>query len=77
MPAWRAFREDLRANVTEIKELRDELVKGGYVLTPVRILEVLIWMEAETRGSYREAKAQGLPTNPRLGSVGSSPKKNS
>jgi hypothetical protein len=77
MPAWRAFREDLRANLTEIKALRDDLVKGGYVVTPVRILEVLIWMEAESRGYYREAKAQGLPTNPRLGSVGSSPKKNS
>lgn len=65
MPAWRAFREDLRANMREVRALSDELQNDGYVVTPVRILEVLIWMEAEARGYYREAEAQGLSANPR------------
>jgi hypothetical protein len=59
MPAWRAFREDLRGCQEQVAHLRSGLVEAGYQLSNVRVLEVLIWIEAEARGYYREA--QGLP----------------
>jgi hypothetical protein len=61
MPAWRAFREDLRACHEQITHLQSGLAELGYNLSQVRVLEVLIWIEAEARGYYREAQAKGLP----------------
>lgn len=45
MPAWREFREDLRGAHDDVVRLQCELEAYGYVMAPVRILEVLIWME--------------------------------
>ncbi len=60
MPAWRAFREDLRGCLEQVAQLRSGLLAAGYRLSNVRVLEVLIWIEAEARGYYREAEAKGL-----------------
>jgi hypothetical protein len=49
----RAFREDLRHAIGPITDLRARLAEGGFPLTPVRILEVLVWTEVEPQGYYR------------------------
>jgi hypothetical protein len=49
----KAFREDLRQALPQINALRTSLANAGYELTPVRILEVLIWIEREPNGYYR------------------------
>ncbi len=64
MPAWRAFREDLRDARDALAPLQAAIQGSGYVMTLVRILEVLVWIEAEHRGYYREAIAGQLPTTP-------------
>jgi hypothetical protein len=50
----KGFREDLRSCMGEIAELQGLLASEGFMLTPVRILEVLIWTEVEPQGYYRK-----------------------
>jgi hypothetical protein len=49
----KAFREDLRHAYTRLIALRTRLAKAGFELTPLRILEILVWTETETNGYYR------------------------
>ena len=49
----KAFREDLRHAMPHIAALRTNLANAGFDLTPVRILEVLIWTQIEPNGYYR------------------------
>jgi len=60
MPIWRAFREDLRGCPKQVAQLRSGLLAAGYRLSNVRVLEILIWLEAEARGCDREAEEKGL-----------------
>ncbi len=53
MEALRLFRDDLLARRSEIDALRERLALGGFQLTPVRILEVLVWTQTEPAGGYR------------------------
>jgi Family of unknown function (DUF6308) len=47
------FRDDLRAAHAEIATMRESLAAEGFVLSPVRILELLVWTQVEERGYYR------------------------
>jgi len=49
----KAFREDLQFAYTRVIGLRASLANAGYDLTPVRILEILIWSETEPSAYYR------------------------
>jgi hypothetical protein len=49
----RAFCEDLRHAMPLIASVRTGLADAGFDLTPVRILEVLIWTQIEPSGYYR------------------------
>ncbi|MGZ3380286.1 MAG: hypothetical protein ACXVBB_08470, partial [Isosphaeraceae bacterium] len=49
----KAFREDLRQGHPQIEAVRAQLLKAGFELTPVRILEILVWTETEMNGYYR------------------------
>ncbi len=49
----KAFREDLRQAMPELIPIRTSLANAGFGLTPVRILEVLIWTQIEPNGYYR------------------------
>jgi hypothetical protein len=49
------FLEHLKKELTPIEQLRQELAREGYVLTQVRIVEVLVWIYVEERGYYRES----------------------
>jgi hypothetical protein len=51
--ATKAFREDLRHAMPHIAVIRTSLASAGFDLTPVRILEVLIWTQIEPNGYYR------------------------
>ena len=51
--ALRLFRHDLVASAAELEYVRTTLGSAGYLLTPVRILEILVWSEVEPRGYYR------------------------
>jgi hypothetical protein len=53
MEALRLFRYDLVERRTEIDALRERLALGGFQLTPVRILELLVWTQTEPAGTYR------------------------
>jgi Family of unknown function (DUF6308) len=53
MDAVRGFLGDLLAAQTEIQAIRESLDTEGYAISPVRILEVLIWTEIEPAGGYR------------------------
>ncbi len=55
LPALRAFREDLRGVADEINALGAKVEGLRYFLTPVRILEILVWTQTEPRGYYRNA----------------------
>jgi len=50
----KAFREDLRHASSQISAVREKLADAGFAMTPVRILEVLIWTERESNGYYRD-----------------------
>lgn len=54
MQALDLFRDDLAAH-DQIASLRDTLSDQGYELSPVRILEILLWTQIEPRGGYRTA----------------------
>jgi hypothetical protein len=47
------FRSDLAATSEELASIQEALASEGFPLTPVRILEVLIWTEVEPRAGYR------------------------
>jgi hypothetical protein len=47
------FRNDLRASLHDVEVLRSRLSEAGFSLTPVRILEILVWTQTEPRGYYR------------------------
>jgi len=49
----KAFREDLRQGHPLIEAIRAQLLRAGFDLTPVRILEILVWTETEMNGYYR------------------------
>ena len=49
------FREDLRDAISAIGHIRESLAGEGFDLSPVRILEILVWTEMEDRGYYRSA----------------------
>ncbi len=49
----KAFREDLRQGHPQIEAIRAQLLRAGFDLTPVRILEILVWTETELNGYYR------------------------
>lgn len=51
--ALEGFRDDLRAVADDLDQICRHLTDAGYPLTPVRILEILVWTEAEPRGYYR------------------------
>ena len=53
MPVLKAFRIDLNEAAAYLDSLSGQLAAEGFRLTPVRILELLIWMEREPRGYYR------------------------
>lgn len=55
MDAVVAFHGDLMAAQPEIESIRQSLARHGYALSPVRILEVLIWTEMEPGAGYRAA----------------------
>jgi hypothetical protein len=48
----RGYKRDLDRNRAAVRALRQELARRGYVLTEVRILDLLIWsVEAASRGA--------------------------
>lgn len=47
------FRDDLAAVHSEVDAVTADLAAAGFELTPVRVLEVLLWTEVEDRGYYR------------------------
>jgi len=49
----KAFRENLRQGHPQIEAIRAQLLRAGFDLTPVRILEILVWTETELNGHYR------------------------
>jgi hypothetical protein len=51
--AMEAFREDLLAAYDDVLNLQRALMKSRFFLTPVRVLEIMIWIEAEQNGVYR------------------------
>lgn len=54
------FRDDLLACECEINQLCNTLEEQARPLTPVRVLEALIWMEKEAKGHYRGQRADYL-----------------
>ena len=57
MVALERFHEDLVSVEVQLESLRGSLALNGYELSPVRLLEVLIWTEVEPGGAYRAASA--------------------
>jgi hypothetical protein len=55
MPVLKAFRTDLSEAAAHLEGLSGSLAAEGFRLTPLRMLELLIWMEREPRGYYRSA----------------------
>ena len=53
MKALRKFRTDLIDASDFLNEIRSALDKAGYPLTRLRILEILVWIETEPFGVYR------------------------
>jgi Family of unknown function (DUF6308) len=47
------FRADLESAHSEIDAVTTNLAAAGFMLSPVRVLEVLLWTEVEERGYYR------------------------
>ena len=53
MPVLEAFRADLADAWDRLTVMTSRLAEEGYLLTPLRALELLIWTETEPRGYYR------------------------
>jgi hypothetical protein len=52
-----AFRDDLLAVSAEVEKLRLALAEVGFPVSPVRLMEVLIWSQVEPRGYYLQPSA--------------------
>lgn len=48
-----SFRDDLRAVISDLRTIGEDVRSQGYYLTPLRMLEVLVWTEVEPQGYYR------------------------
>jgi hypothetical protein len=53
MDAVLVFHRDLVGAQAEIESIRLSLDRQGFALSPVRILEVLVWTQTEAAGMYR------------------------
>jgi hypothetical protein len=49
------FRNHLQSVLSEIEFLQKEVAQERFILTRVRILEILVWIAKEQRGYYRNA----------------------
>ncbi len=47
------FRKHLQSILPQIKSVKERVDQEGYILTPVRILELLVWIATEEKGYYR------------------------
>jgi hypothetical protein len=56
MRALEIFRDDLFAAQDAISNLRQTLSEQDVLLSPVRILEILVWTQIEPRGIYRTSR---------------------
>jgi hypothetical protein len=54
MVVTEAFSRDLRDTAEPLWVLRQAVARNGYDVTPVRILEVLLWTQVEPVGYYRD-----------------------
>ncbi len=54
MPILAAFRTDLVAAMPDLIDLQGTLASQGFHLSTLRILEVLLWLQTEPRGYYRD-----------------------
>lgn len=61
MEALRLFRDDLKHAENDVRALRELLAREGFPLTPVRILELLVWTQMEPGGYYRQGEELGQP----------------
>jgi hypothetical protein len=52
MESVRLFHRDLLEARSEIETLQEDLAAAGFPLTPVRLLELLVWKQTEPTG-YR------------------------
>ncbi|MCC6222184.1 MAG: hypothetical protein IT201_01680 [Thermoleophilia bacterium] len=50
------FRADLAASVEALRPIGEGLASLGYPLTPLRMLEILVWIETEPGGTYRRLR---------------------
>lgn len=60
MPAVDAFRSDLIAAWGELTELVGSLGDGGFEVTQLRALELLLWVGTEPAGYYRNETGSGF-----------------
>ena len=51
--ALRRFRDDLWAVRADMEAMSRHLREHGFTLSPVRVLEILVWTQMEERGYYR------------------------
>jgi hypothetical protein len=56
MEALRLFRHDLLQAQGEIEALQKQLALAGFQLTPIRLLELLVWTQIEPAGNYRTTR---------------------
>jgi hypothetical protein len=54
MEALKIFRIDLVSSESRIEIIRSRLDTEGFALSPIRILEVLLWTEVEPMSGYRK-----------------------
>jgi hypothetical protein len=67
VPVLAPFRKDLETGLEPLVDLGHAVREVGFVVTPLRVLELLVWTEVEPRGYYRSARQsaggeQGTPT---------------
>ena len=53
MRALDLFRVDLVAARSAVLSLQQTLSEAAFLLSPVRILDILLWTQVEPRGGYR------------------------
>jgi hypothetical protein len=46
------FRDELKANLGRVDSLCEYAKNQGWIVTPVRMLEVLIWIECDPNKNY-------------------------